>query len=302
MNFKKNDAEHYREIRHVLGTVLALNWGVALAKIMFGLLSRSASMTADGFHSFSDGASNIVGLVGITVAAQPKDDDHPYGHKKFETFFSLGIAFLLGLVCFELGQKGFERLYHPQHPDVSLLSFVVMIVTILVNIAVMKYERRKGMELQSDILSSDAMHTRADILTSFSVILSLIAVKLGFPILDAITTLIIALFIAHAAYDIIKESCRTLCDEVVIKDTSGIEKIVLSIKGVKECHKIRSRGRRDDINLDLHVHLDPGLNLEKTHQISHEIEGQIKSRYNEISDVFVHVEPAARRPKSQVKQ
>jgi cation diffusion facilitator family transporter len=274
--------------------VLFLNWGVALAKIVFGIISRSASMTADGFHSFSDGASNIVGLVGIAFASRPKDEDHPYGHKKFETFFSLGIAFMLGLVCVELVQEGIQRLRNPGIPEVSILSFVVMFGTMIVNILVMKYEYRKGKALQSDILVSDSMHTKADIFTSISVIVSLVAVKMGFPILDAITTLVIAVFIAHAAYEIIKDGCRTLCDETVIKDTRQIETIVLGVNGVKACHKIRSRGRKDDVNLDLHVHLDPNLSLEKTHQISHEIERIIKASMIEVSEVIVHMEPAVR--------
>jgi cation diffusion facilitator family transporter len=294
MNLKEENVGHYQEIQRVLWVVLLLNWGVALAKIVFGTFSRSASMTADGFHSLSDGASNIVGLVGIAFASRPKDSDHPYGHKKFETFFSLGIAFLLGLVCFELVQEGIRRLHSLRIPDVSIFSFVVMIGTMIVNIAVMNYERNKGKALQSDILVSDAMHTRADILTSFSVIVSLLAVKLGFPILDAVTTLIIALFIARAAYGIIKDSSHTLCDETVIKDTGKIENIVLSVNGVKSCHKIRSRGRKDDVNLDLHVHLEPNLPLEGVHQISHEIERRIKESFIEISDVIVHVEPAAK--------
>ncbi len=293
MNLKKSNIGHYQEIRRVLWVVLFLNWGVALAKIVFGIFSRSASMTADGFHSFSDGTSNIVGLVGISFASRPKDADHPYGHKKFETFFSLGIAFLLGLVCFEIIQEGLRRLGNPGIPDVSVFSFMIMIGTIIVNIAVMYYERRKGRALQSDILVSDAMHTKADIFTSFSVIASLIAVKLGFPILDAVTTLIIALFIAQAAYEIIRDACRTLCDEVVIKDAHKIEKIVLSVNGVKGCHKIRSRGRKDDVNLDLHVYLDPDLPLERTHQISHEIERKIKASLLGVSEVIVHLEPAS---------
>jgi cation diffusion facilitator family transporter len=294
MNLQKDNKGHYQEIQRVLWVVLFLNWGVALAKIVFGLLSRSASMTADGFHSFSDGASNIVGLVGVAIASRPKDADHPYGHKKFETFFSLGIAFLLGLVCFELIQEGLRRLHNPSIPEVSILSFIVMITTMIINVSVMNFERGKGRTLQSDILVSDAMHTKADILTSLSVIVSLIAVKLGFPILDAITTLLIALFIAHAAYEIIRDGCRTLCDETVIKDTRKIENIVLSVNGVKACHKIRSRGRKDDVNLDLHVHLSPNLSLEKTHEISHEIERIIKTNFLEVSDVIIHVEPAGR--------
>jgi cation diffusion facilitator family transporter len=302
MNLKKENTGHYHEIQRVLWVVLLLNWGVALAKIVFGVISRSASMTADGFHSLSDGASNIVGLVGVAFASRPKDADHPYGHKKFETFFSLGIAFLLGLVCFELVQEGIRRLHSREIPDVSILSFVVMIGTMIVNIMVMNYERRKGKALQSDILVSDAMHTKADILTSCSVIVSLIAVKLGFPVLDAITTFVIALFIARAAYEIIRDCCRVLCDETAIKDTSKIENIVLSVDGVKVCHKIRSRGRKDDVNLDLHVHLDPGLSLERTHQISHEIERIIKSNFLEVSDVTVHLEPLPRGTKYQAKQ
>jgi cation diffusion facilitator family transporter len=293
MKTKKNSDRHYHEIHRVLLVVLLLNWSVAAAKVIFGIISRSSSMTADGLHSFSDGASNIVGLIGVAFASRPKDDDHPYGHKKFETFFSLGIAFLLGIVCFELIQKGLGSLHNPEIPEVSVFSFAVMIVTMIVNISVMKYEHSKGKALQSDILVSDAKHTKADILTSFSVIISLIAVKIGFPILDAVTTLVIAFFIAHAAYEIVKDACRTLCDETVIKDTDMIKTVVMSVNGVKACHKIRSRGRKDDISLDLHVHLDPDLPLDRTHQISHEIERRIKTKFSEVTDVIIHVEPAA---------
>jgi cation diffusion facilitator family transporter len=291
MTAKKEFVSHYGKIQQVLWIVLLLNWAVALTKIVFGMITQSSSMTADGFHSFSDGASNIVGLVGVAFASRPKDTDHPYGHKKFETFFSLGIAFMLGLVCFELVEEGFRRLSNPGIPNVTIYSFMVMIVTMIVNIVVMNYERGRGKTLQSDILVSDAMHTKADILTSCSVLISLFAVKLGFPILDPIMTLIIALFIAHAAYEIIKSGCRTLCDETVIKDTSKIEGIVLTISGVKACHSIRSRGRKDDVNLDLHVHLDPNLSLERAHKISHDIERTIKDTLCEISEVIVHIEP-----------
>ncbi|MBI4845126.1 MAG: cation transporter [Candidatus Omnitrophica bacterium] len=301
MNLKKENSGHYQEIRRVLWLVLFLNWAVAGAKIIFGLFSRSASMMADGFHSFSDGASNIVGLAGIAFASRPKDDDHPYGHKKLETFFSLGIAFLLGVVCYELIEEGIRRLYNPEIPEVSIFSFIVMLGTMITNIAVMNYEQNKGRALQSDILVSDAKHTKADVLTSLSVIISLFAVKLGFPILDSIATLVIALFIAHAAYEIMKDGCRVLCDETVIKDTGKIEKVVLGVSGVKSCHGIRSRGRKDDVNLDLHIHLDPDLPFERTHQVSHEIERVIKANFSEVSDVIVHVEPAERGNSSKKK-
>ena len=209
---------HYRRIRRVLIWILALNWAVALAKIIYGLYSRCSSMTADGFHSLSDGASNIVGIIGIHFACQPKDADHPYGHKKYETFFSLLIAFLLFALSFNLLKEGLLRLRNIVIPRIDGASFLVMIITLGINLWVMRYEYKKGLQLKSDILISDALHTKADIFTSLSVIVTLIAVKSGLHLLDPIATIIISLFVAHAGYDIVKDSSAVLCDTAAILD------------------------------------------------------------------------------------
>jgi len=194
--------ERYRRIRWILVCVLFLNWGVAAAKLLYGWITRSASMTADGFHSFSDGSSNIIGLIGIWIASQPIDKTHPYGHKKFETLTSIGISIFLFIVCLNVVREGVLRFLHPVIPQVNVISFLVMGITLAINIAVMIYEKRMGVVLKSDVLISDALHTRADILTSFSVILTLIGIKFGFPILDAIASIVISGFIAHAAVNI----------------------------------------------------------------------------------------------------
>jgi len=283
--------EHYVHIRRILIWVLFLNWFVALAKILYGLSSRTVSMTADGFHSLADGSSNIVGLIGIRLACQPKDKDHPYGHKKYETFFSLGIALLLFIVCVELLREGIIRIYKPFIPQIDIKSFLVMIVTLGINLAVMNYEYKKGRLLQSDILVSDSMHTKADIFTSLSVIIAMIAIKIGYPIIDPITTIIIALFIAHAGFDIVRYSSRILCDTVAIVDVKKIVDIVLDIPGVKTCHKIRTRGRPDDIYVDLHVHVNADMHVDKAHKISYAIEEAIKKGIPGITDVVVHIEP-----------
>ena len=283
---------HYKEIRRILILILLLNWAVAFAKIFYGLLTRCASMTADGFHSLSDGASNIIGIIGIHFACQPKDQDHPYGHKKYETLFSLVIAALLFIVAFNLAKEGISRLYNPTKPPrIDLISFIVMTCTMMVNLWVMHYERKKGELLRSDILISDSMHTKADIFTSISVIIALVVVKLGYPLLDPITAIIISLFIAHAGYDIVKQSSAVLCDTAVILDDKKITDIVLGVKGVKACHKIRSRGRPDDINIDLHVQVDSNMHIENAHKVSYAIEEAIKSGIPEVSDVVVHMEP-----------
>lgn len=283
--------EHYKKVQKVLWVVLALNWAVAVAKIIYGFISGSASMTADGFHSLSDGTSNIIGLVGIRFSSQPKDADHPYGHKKYETLFALGIAAMLLLVAYNLAENGVLRIIHPAKPNVTPISFIVMLVTIAVNIAVMFYEYRRGKQLKSDILVVDSMHTRADIFTSFSVIIALIGVKIGFPMIDPIITLIIAGFVAWSAFEIIHEEAGILCDTVAITETKQIEDIVLAVKGVKNCHKIRTRGRLDDIHLDLHVQVDGNMTLMDSHHLSHTIQTQIMTALPQVVDVLVHLEP-----------
>ena len=283
--------EHYNQIKRILLWILILNWAVAGAKILYGMLTHCVSMTADGFHSLADGASNIVGLIGITIACQPRDANHPYGHRKYETFFSLCIAGLLGILCFHLIEEGIKRLYNPVIPRIDAISFIVMLVTLSINLLVMTYEYKKGKILQSDVLISDSMHTRADILTSLSVIITLVMIKLGYPILDPIVTIIIALFIARAAFRIVQQSSRVLCDTAVIVDVKRIVDIVLSIEGVKTCHKIRTRGRPDDIYIDLHVQVNPGMHIDKAHKISYLIEEALKKNIPEVTDVVVHMEP-----------
>jgi len=270
--------------------VLILNWGVAVAKLFYGWLTRSASMTADGFHSFSDGSSNLIGLFGIWAASRPVDKGHPYGHKKFETLTSVIISGLLFLVCFNVVREGVLRFIHPVIPEANVGSFLVMGVTLAINIGVVIYENRKGKALKSDILISDAQHTRADILTSSSVIITLVGIKLGYPVLDPIASLIIAFFIGYAAIDILRESSRVLSDGVAV-GKEEIEKVVLSIKGVRECHKIRSRGRPDDIHIDLHVLVDPEMDVHKAHHLSYAIENKIKRDFGGVTDVVVHMEP-----------
>jgi cation diffusion facilitator family transporter len=283
--------DHYRRIRSILILVLVLNWVVALAKILYGLFSRCESMTADGFHSLSDGASNIIGLIGIHFACQPVDRDHPYGHKKYETLFSLGIAALLFLVCFNLFKEGIKHIFNPVIPESDIRSFVVMLITMGINFWVMNYEYKKGKLLKSDILILDSMHTKADIFTSISVIIALISIKLGYTIIDPIVTIIISLFIAYAGYEIAKQSSAVLCDTAAILDDKKIMGIVLGVKGVKTCHKIRSRGRPDDIHVDLHVQVNPVMHIDQAHKISYAIEAAIKENIPEVTDVVVHMEP-----------
>ena len=283
--------KRFRDIKRILLVILVLNWGVALAKIFYGYATNFTSMMADGFHSLADGASNIIGLIGITLARRPPDKDHPYGHKKYETLFALAISGMLFFVCFNLFSEGIKRLHSHAAPQIDALSMIVMLVTISINIFVMTYEYRAGKRLSSDILISDSLHTKADIFTSASVIIAMVVIKLGYPILDPIVTIMIAFFIAYAAFSIARDSSKVLCDEIVIPDDKKIADVVMAVKGVRACHKIRTRGRQDDIHVDLHVQVSPDMHVDRAHDISFRIEGAIKSCISGVTDVVVHIEP-----------
>ena len=287
----KKMVKDYQEIKRILLFILGLNWLVALIKIIVGIKIRSTSMAADGWHSFSDGASNIVGIIGITLASKKKDSTHPYGHKKYETFFALGIAFLLFLVALGIVHESIGRFKDKIVPQINLLSFLVMCVTMLINFLVMRFELKKGKQLQSDILISDSLHTRADIFTSLSVLCAFLAINFGFPALDPIVSILIALIISYSAFGIVKQSSVILCDSAAIGNLNEITKIVLEVGGVRSCHNIRTRGRPDDIYVDLHVEVSKDMTVEKAHAISSRIEKRIKEKLSGVSDVVVHIEP-----------
>ena len=282
--------KRFLEIRKILILILVFNWLVAFSKIIYGLITKCASMSADGFHSFGDGASNIIGLIGIWAASKPRDKDHPYGHKKFETMATLGIAFILFLAAFNIFREAVTRIFHPVVPDVTNFSFILMFATIAINIFVMKYERKKGTELSSDILICDSLHTRSDILASLVVVGTLISIKMGASMLDIVVSSLIAVFIAKSGFDILKASSNVLCDGRVLHEYK-IRNITENVSGVISVHNIRTRGRKDDIHADLHIVIDAKMHVDDAHKLSHQIETLLKKEILSITEVNVHIEP-----------
>lgn len=280
----------YRQVQWVLAATLAANVAVALMKVLVGIATGSASMEADGYHSLADGASNVVGLVGIAYAARPADEDHPYGHGKFETLAAAGIAALLFYVCQKVVVEAVGRFGHPVAIEVTWYSFAVMGLTLAVNLAVTRFELWQGRRLGSQFLVADSMHTMSDIYVSLSVVATLVAVRLGYPVVDLVASLVIAFLIARAGYLIIRDASTVLCDQAVIQPAE-VEQVVLGVDRVRSCHAVRSRGREDSINLDLHLLAEADMTLEEAHQLSHDVEELLKQRFPSVSDVLVHIEP-----------
>ena len=277
-------------VRRVLVFTLILNSVVALAKILYGYYTNSIAMTSDGFHSFFDGISNIVGLVGIWIASHPPDERHPYGHKKFETLFTVIIGVMIFSTCFQILRKVYVSFTDEHRTIVTTTSFIIMLITMGVNVLVMLYESRKGKQLGSSFLVADALHTKSDIFASVAVIVSLMLTKAGYHYADTIVGIIITFFIARIGYKILKDASDVLVDSVCL-DTSSIECVVNSVDGVKGCHEIRTRGPVNAVYVDLHVLVDKNLSAENAHRITEKVERGLKKEFPSIIDIIVHIEP-----------
>jgi cation diffusion facilitator family transporter len=278
------------QIRKVLILTLGLNVAVSLAKVIYGHMTNSIAMTSDGFHSFFDGISNIIGLIGIWIAYHPPDENHPYGHRKYETLFTIIIGIMIFTTCFQILKQVYHSIVEYHDTQVTSISFAVMLLTMGVNIFVTVYERKKGVELKSEFLIADAMHTKSDILASTGVIVSLIITKSGYRIADTIAGLVIAFLIARMGFEILKKASDVLVDTICI-DTVAVEAVINRVEGVRGCHDIRTRGTEHSINLDLHILVDPKMSAEDAHKIADSVEEKIKSSFPAVTDIVVHIEP-----------
>lgn len=283
-------------IRRVLVYTLLANAVVAIAKMVYGYITNSIGMTSDGVHSFFDGVSNVIGLAGIWIASRPPDKNHPYGHKKYETLFTLAIASMIFFTCLQILKKVYDSFYDEHRLQVTSLSFLIMMITTAVNVSVMIYETKKGRELMSDFLIADAKHTKSDIMASVSVILGLTFSRLGYQHADAVIGVIITVLIAKIGYEILRSASDILVDTTRI-DTPAVEAVVKSIEGVRECHDIRTRGTEHTVFLDLHILADPDISLKNAHKIADRVESEIKKRFPTVTDIVVHVEPEGEKDK-----
>jgi cation diffusion facilitator family transporter len=271
--------------------VLFLNLAVAIAKILFGYSSGAISILSDGFHSLTDTGSNVVGLIGIRAAERPPDEDHPYGHRKYETVAAAAVTIFLFLLVLEVLRNAFNHLSgRTAPPEISIAGFVIMAVTIVINLVVVRYESSEAERLRSEVLLADALQTRGDVWTSFAVIVALAGARAGVPILDPIAALVVAGFIGRAVVQIAATTTRILSDRVVMSE-ADIEGVVLSVPGVLGCHQIRTRGSADHVFLDFHVWLPASMPLVDAHTIAHVVKDRLMMKYPQIADAVIHLEP-----------
>ncbi len=279
------------QVKKVLWYILFANIFVAVVKIIIGNMIQSASMMADGYHSLTDGVSNVVGIIGISLAAQPVDEKHPYGHRKYEGITGLFIGGMLLAIVANIVREAIPKLMAPVVPQVSAESLVALVVTVVVNIAVCWYEYRAGKRLNSYILISDSLHTRSDIYVSVGVLFTLVAIKLGAPpVIDPITSLVVAAFIVKAAIEIIQSTSAILLDSNAV-DVELVETTVRVFPQVINVHKIRSRGTETNLFIDMHIVIDPQMSIAQAHALVHDIDAKLKSVIGPHLETMIHTEP-----------
>jgi cation diffusion facilitator family transporter len=279
-------------VRRVLAQVLALNALVVLVKLVIGVRTGSLSVLGAALESGLDTLNNVIGMLLVTVAARAPDEEHPYGHDKFETLGALGIVGFLSISCFELLREGVSALVrggaqtHTRSADLGIVG-----ATLLVNFFVVWYERRRGSQIGSIFLLADAEHTRGDILVTLLAVVSLVLGRHGGRRVDAVLAIAVALIIAFSGWRILRRSIPILVDERAI-EANELRDIVARIPGVLEVRGIRSRYTASGILFaELTIAVDGSTPVDVAHGLADHVEEAIARRYGS-AEITVHVEPA----------
>lgn len=279
-----------KSVQRVFLIAFVANFTIATLELVYGLWSNTLSMVANGFHSYVDCLSSILGFVAIYIAAQPSDEKHHYGHHKFETVSALGISLFIILTSWEIGKHAIERMIDPVVPEYHLLGFAVIAISIGTNIILSRFEKNKSVELHSHALEADAMHTLTDVWVSVVVLVSLICISFDLVWVDTVFSLIIALFFFYTAIKIIRKNVFVLTDAAFI-DVAAIKTIVQSEPDVIDCHHIRTRGSEGNAFVDMHIQLPPEMTTLTAHRLVHRIEDKVKNNISGIREVMIHTEP-----------
>ena len=299
MTVTSHHPENYAtSVKRVLLGILALNLSVTSIKFLVGALTGSIAVLADAFNSLIDSSANVIGLLGMQVAADPPDLEHPYGHRKYETIAAMGIGGLMLAAGWEVLQDVFNRLAGSQPPTVTPIALGLILLTLPINVFVVRYEGRRGRELGSDVLQADATSTRINIFVSLAALTGLLGSVAGLPWLDIVVAVGIVAYVAAAAYRIIRDTSAVLADSAVI-DPHVVEDIARQVPGVWFATKVRSRGREDDVHVDLHVRVDPAMATEQAHAIATEVERRILDKIPGVVDAVVYIEPGQQVPLSE---
>ena len=286
------DRQNAANVRRVLIVVLGLNVLVLVVKNVVAIRTGALAVLGAALESGLDVLGSLMGILLVTVARRAPDEDHPYGHAKFETLGTLGIVGFLSISCFELLRESATAFVRGQAPHrVATADTVVLAMTLGVNAFVVWFERRKGRELASSYLIADAAHTAGDLFVTMLALASLVLASLGLGRMDGALGIAVALVLAWSGFQILRQSVPVLVDARAI-DVEALKAVVRRVPLVGEVRSARSRSTAaGDLFVDVTISVDGSLSVERAHELADAVEAAIQGAFGAAS-VTVHVEPS----------
>jgi len=279
-------------VRRALTVVLCLNVIIVAAKLGVGLGTRSLTVLGAALESGLDLLNLIIGMTLVSVASRAPDEEHPYGHDKFESLGTLAIVGFLSISFFELLRSAVSQLANQRGPFRPTGAEVAVLVgTAAMNVIVVWYERHKGRALDSVFLMADAKHTSSDFYVTLLAIASLLLARSGRGGLDAPLAIVVALLIARNGYAILKGSVPVLVDERAV-DAAEIRQLVVTVPGVSDVRSVRSRATPSGLLFaEVIIGVDAATTVADAHAVADAVEERIRRALG-AAEVTVHVEPA----------
>ncbi len=273
---------------------LGINLALAGSKLAAGILGRSHALIADAVESLADLFSSVVVWRGLVIAAEPADEDHPYGHGKAEPIAAAVVSTILLLAAFWIALHAAGEVFHPQSVPAAF-TLVVLAGAVTIKEGLFRFIRRESLAVDSSALRTDAWHHRSDAITSLAaaigISVSLIGGK-GFEMADDIAAMVAAGIIAFNGWRLLRRALSELMDR------SPDNKLVEHIKtcaertaGVDRVEKCLARKMGYHYYVDMHVQVDPQMTVQRSHEIAHEVKDRVRSRFPAVHDVLVHIEP-----------
>ena len=288
-----------KQIYRVTLLGMFVNIGLFIFKLIAGILGRSGAMIADAVHSASDFATDIVVLTFVRISAKPRDDDHKWGHGKYETLASLIIGVALFVVGVRILMDSGEKVAAVCRGEVlarpGFIAIIAAAVSIVAKELLFQYTARKGKSLNSPSVVANAWHHRSDALSSIGTLLGIgFAYFLGekWRIADPIAAIVVAALIMKVAIDLGRAALAELLEKSLPRATEEeILSIISATPNVHKPHNLRTRRIGSDIAIEVHVRVDGSMTVHDSHEISREIEHSLRARFGENTAVAIHIEP-----------
>ena len=280
---------------HTSRVSIYVNVLLALGKFIAGFLAHSSAMISDAIHSASDVFSTFIVMFGITISNKQSDEDHQYGHERFESAAAIVLSVILAVTGLEIGISGISVIFGGDYDSLSIpgiAALIAAIVSIIVKEVMYWYTRSAAKKIRSDVLMADAWHHRSDSLSSIGAFIGILGSRMGYPVLDSIASVFICICILKVAVDIFREAMNKMVDKACPDDVvEDIKKVILSVDGVKDVDLLRTRLFGSKIYVDVEISADGDKSLRETHLIAENVHDKIESNFADVKHCMVHVNP-----------